>query len=237
MTNPSLPLSDKEIDVLNDFLMSEAISDETMLVDELDGYLTAIVIGPTTVNFGEWFPGVWGPSEDDAPDFESEAEARHIVGLIVRQMNSIISAFTDDPDNIAPIFATSSDPRDPHQYIDGEMWAYGFMQGIALCRKDWQPLFDDVNGLEALRPIYLLDSGEVSEEDALLAKTPEQREELAQQIPESLAFIYRFWLPYRQAAIERMTIRNTTKVGRNDPCPCGSGLKFKKCCGTSTTLH
>jgi len=20
-------------------------------------------------------------------------------------------------------------------------------------------------------------------------------------------------------------------VGRNDPCPCGSGLKFKKCCG------
>ena len=22
------------------------------------------------------------------------------------------------------------------------------------------------------------------------------------------------------------------KVGRNDPCPCGSGLKFKKCCWT-----
>ena len=23
----------------------------------------------------------------------------------------------------------------------------------------------------------------------------------------------------------------TAKVGRNDPCPCGSGKKFKKCCG------
>jgi uncharacterized protein YecA (UPF0149 family) len=22
------------------------------------------------------------------------------------------------------------------------------------------------------------------------------------------------------------------KIGRNDPCPCGSGKKFKKCCGT-----
>ena len=22
-----------------------------------------------------------------------------------------------------------------------------------------------------------------------------------------------------------------TKVGRNDPCPCGSGKKYKKCCG------
>jgi preprotein translocase subunit SecA len=25
--------------------------------------------------------------------------------------------------------------------------------------------------------------------------------------------------------------RNETKVGRNDPCPCGSGKKYKKCCG------
>ena len=27
-------------------------------------------------------------------------------------------------------------------------------------------------------------------------------------------------------------IRIEAKVGRNDPCPCGSGLKYKKCCGS-----
>ncbi len=27
------------------------------------------------------------------------------------------------------------------------------------------------------------------------------------------------------------TVRKEKKVGRNDPCPCGSGLKYKKCCG------
>ena len=27
------------------------------------------------------------------------------------------------------------------------------------------------------------------------------------------------------------TVTNPEKVGRNDPCPCGSGKKFKKCCG------
>lgn len=27
------------------------------------------------------------------------------------------------------------------------------------------------------------------------------------------------------------TVVNTEKVGRNDPCPCGSGKKYKKCCG------
>ena len=30
---------------------------------------------------------------------------------------------------------------------------------------------------------------------------------------------------------ESGTIRKGKKVGRNDPCPCGSGKKYKKCCG------
>jgi SEC-C motif domain protein len=29
----------------------------------------------------------------------------------------------------------------------------------------------------------------------------------------------------------KQVIRETPKTGRNDPCPCGSGLKYKKCCG------
>jgi uncharacterized protein len=45
------------------------MSFETMSIDELDGYLTAIVIGPTTLNFSQWFPGIWGP--DGATDFDS----------------------------------------------------------------------------------------------------------------------------------------------------------------------
>tara|TARA_Y100000294_G_scaffold96491_1_gene89707 strand:- start:1899 stop:2186 length:288 start_codon:yes stop_codon:yes gene_type:complete len=28
------------------------------------------------------------------------------------------------------------------------------------------------------------------------------------------------------------TVRDKEKVGRNDPCPCGSGKKYKKCCGS-----
>ena len=29
----------------------------------------------------------------------------------------------------------------------------------------------------------------------------------------------------------KMTVKKGQKVGRNDPCPCGSGKKYKKCCG------
>ena len=28
--------------------------------------------------------------------------------------------------------------------------------------------------------------------------------------------------------------RRSAKIGRNEPCPCGSGKKFKKCCGAAT---
>jgi preprotein translocase subunit SecA len=30
---------------------------------------------------------------------------------------------------------------------------------------------------------------------------------------------------------QQTVVRNGEKVGRNDPCPCGSGKKYKKCCG------
>ena len=30
---------------------------------------------------------------------------------------------------------------------------------------------------------------------------------------------------------EKKPVRKENKVGRNDPCPCGSGKKYKKCCG------
>jgi len=30
------------------------------------------------------------------------------------------------------------------------------------------------------------------------------------------------------------TVRDTPKIGRNDPCPCGSGKKYKKCCGAAS---
>ena len=36
---------------------------------------------------------------------------------------------------------------------------------------------------------------------------------------------YQKWLPLQ------VTIINENKIGRNDPCPCGSGKKYKKCCG------
>ena len=40
--------------------------------------------------------------------------------------------------------------------------------------------------------------------------------------------LYKF---YRQRHCESSTVTSEEKIGRNDPCPCGSGKKYKKCCG------
>jgi uncharacterized protein len=234
-------LSDDELDELNDFLISDATSDNTMMLDCLDGFLTAIVSGPVMLRPSVWLPRVWGPSINDEPKFETIAIAERITGLIFRHLNSIISSLQQNPDTFEPVFdVTSAYQADPHDCIDGKIWSNGYIAGVELQRENWQPFFDEPSSTVVLRPIYLL-GGDVLPDEATQVETPEQRDVLSKQIPASVAWIYRFWQPYRDAVAERSVAttfqRQHPKIGRNDPCPCGSGKKFKKCCGVSTVLH
>lgn len=236
------PWPDDELAELEAFLHSDAVSDETMLLDHLDGYLTAIIIGPTTLSLNEWYPGIWGSRKEDAPHFENMDQAQRIIQLIMRHYNGIIGSIEQDADKHAPFFSLIATADDSTKLIDAEMWAVGFMDGIALCRVDWQLLFDAPRGQAWLKPIRLLGADHIGETDMAQAETHEQRDELARQIPASIAAIYRYWLPFRQevqALLRARTIARAhpKKVGRNDPCPCGSGEKFKKCCGAASTLH
>ncbi|CAN7721500.1 UPF0149 family protein [Caballeronia sp. LjRoot31] len=234
-------LSDDELDELDRFLMSDLVSDETLMVDGLDGYLTAIAIGPITLMPSQWLPGIWGPERDDAPAFESKEQAQRIMSLIVQHFNGIIETLENDLGSFAPVFSEDKFPDDPHVYPNAEPWALGFMEGLNLCRSAWQPLFDEPDGQVWLRPLHLLGAEDLSEEEDSLVLRPDQREQFAKQIPDSIAMIYRYWLPFRRAVFERelaTTVqRAAPKVGRNDPCPCGSGKKFKKCCGAGSILH
>ena len=234
-------MSDEELEELEKFLMSENRADGTMTLDMVDGYLTAIVVGPRTILPSEWMPRVWGDSEDDAPEFESVEQAQRITELLMRHMNGIIWDMQDDPDAFEPLLFTTKYEDDPREYLDGEFWTYGFLDGVDLCRKDWQPLYDDAVGQRALEPMYLLGEDVVNEGEDKLILSPEQREDITKEIAESVAAIYRFWLPRRKEQHERLVgeavKRTEPKVGRNDVCPCGSGKKFKKCCGAAPTLH
>ncbi len=228
------PLSEAEFNELDRFLASDATSDETMMIDALDGYLTALVIGPINVPTNTWLPGIWGPDKQHAPSFQNVEQAQRISDLIVRHCNGIHWAIDYDPDDIDSIFDTVSYQDKSKEYLDGEMWAYGFLQGIALARTAWQPLFEDTLAMEALMPIYILGTDDATPEQQALSNTPLKREALTQQIPASIGVLWRFWHPDHQSRCEAMATpvkHSEPKVGRNDPCPCGSGKKFKRCCG------
>jgi uncharacterized protein len=231
------PLNDMEFEALNDFLLSDDLSEETLTLDGLDGYLTALVIGPVAVPPSEWLPGVWGPDESHEPVFEQPVHARVVAELILRHMNAIVSNFVEDTDDFEPLFATTDAGEEGQEYIDAEPWVSGFFRGVELRRSQWQPLLDDPRGQAWLRPLMLLGAEGLSEEEQALAATPAQRAELARQIPAGLAAIYRHWLPQRTVVPQSLTAetvrRDAPKVGRNDPCSCGSGKKFKKCCGAA----
>jgi uncharacterized protein len=232
-------LSDEELDELDQFLTSDATADEAMPLSVLDGYLTAIVIGPTTVMPSRWMPGVWDPSGQHAPEFETIDQAQRITSLIFRHMNGIVWRLQHNPDSFDPVIDVVAYENGAHESLDGEAWSFGFMQGVALTRSEWQPVFDDPTAFGALRPIFLLgaETDELANDEESLTRWPAQREWLTKRISSSVAAIYRFWLPQRKADHEQtmgtMPSRHRPKVGRNDVCPCGSGRKFKKCCGSS----
>lgn len=220
------PLTEAELDVLEEFLGSDALSEKAMAVDTLDGYLTAIAIGPATLPLDRWFPYIWGLEDKDVELFASLEQAESIVGLILRHYNSIVEVLERDPDGVSPLFSVLQG-KDGKEYLDGEPWASGFMLAVDLNRDGWHPLIQDPEGVKAFTPIFLLGSDESSKEISEFSDPELSVADLTEAIPDSVAWIHRFWLERR---LVKTVKRDNPKVGRNDPCPCGSGKKYKQCC-------
>jgi len=233
---PAQPaLSEQEMEALDDFLMSDATSSEVMMLDQLDGFFTALASGPSLPEPDEWMPRVWGPSASDAPKFASDAQRETITDLLTRHLNATVWSMNQELESFEPIFDMNVYEGDEHEYLDGENWAHGYMTGIAMQRDSWKKLLEARHAAEVLRPLYLLGSPDITEEEEALIETPAQREALSKTIPASVAAIYKYWAPQRRAAEERIHgksgDRDMKHVSRNAPCPCGSGRKYKKCCG------
>ena len=236
VNNMMVPLSEEELDELEGFLL-DLDTEEGMTLDMLDGFLHALVIGPETVMPSQWLPKVWG-REDGAmlPPVNDLEEANHLLGLVTRHFNGIVWGFEQRPVALSPLWTTR--PYDSGEFEDAEIWAYGFTDGVKLSRAAWQPLFNHPEGPQWYQPIRLLGADDTLPEEDELTRTPEQRAALTAQIETSLVQMHAFWLPLRRAVAERQQAqRMSPKVGRNEPCPCGSGKKFKKCCGAPSELH
>ena len=114
----------------------------------------------------------------------------------------------------------------------------GFMEAVDLSFDEWQPLFDDKPACVLLAPILTLGT-EVGWEELDASADPEAECEAAlEALGPSVEAIAAYWrLRWRTKVVvskEANLRARALRPGRNDPCPCGSGRKFKKCCAAGS---
>jgi uncharacterized protein len=102
---------------------------------ELDGFLTAIVIGPNTLSPLTWLPKVWGGKQ---PKFKETGELNRFVALVMGYYNSIVACFESDPGSFEPTFYESKVGAKAVIVVDE--WCAGFMKGMRLDSPGWKPL-------------------------------------------------------------------------------------------------
>ena len=138
-----------------------------------------------------------------------------------------------DPDDYQPLVYEHEVEGETVPVIDE--WCTGFIRGAELDGAAWAPLFESDDCNDFLMPILLYgtEAGwQQMEEDPRLA---DRHDEFADALADCVLSIQDYWMPERKA---KSTIRHAEPpLGRNDPCPCGSGKKFKKCCGDPTRMH
>ena len=230
MMNASAPLEDWEMDELDRFLLqrtpagSEGEGDEGLLgMSELDGFFTAILSGPETIPPSEWLPAVWGANE---PAWESEEGFENIYQLMIRHYNNLADSLMQPGFDFEPVFNESE--------LDGERllvvndWCLGYMRGVSLTAEAWDQGGDEL--FDLLQPIMLFTDEPGLQVLETLDK--EQIAELQATIPGVALEIQRFWLSRRSFPTLTADDRIEMEIAMDpdDPCPCGSGKPFRKCC-------
>ncbi len=229
----SQPLSDAEFDELDQFLISDATPEECMDISMLDGFLTALVVGPNMLMPSQWLPAIYGETEGDPMAWESAEQAQHILGLILRHMNDIVWRLREAPDEYEPVIYEREQEGKTISIIDE--WCFGFIKGVQVDAKAWAPLFESDDEKAFILPIILYGTEGGWKELESKPELADKHEQFAESLADCVLEIQEYWLTQRKTA---MTLRREEpKIGRNELCPCGSGKKFKKCCGNLAKLH
>ncbi|MGB4466588.1 MAG: UPF0149 family protein [Azovibrio sp.] len=233
MENLNVPLSESELEQLEALLDSDQLAGQAMGLDQLQAFLCAVASGPQVLPPSVWLSEVIGG--EGLPDRET-AEA--LLSLVFRLYNQVLDDLGHQR-GVAPILYPLEEEGGA---LDYGSWADAYLFGANLGDVPWQEAagehWDDL--AEQLEVLFFL-NGSLKEDVLASGETwvsPQEEARWLADAQESLAdvvqSIHDFWMARRN--IPAPVRRAAPKVGRNDPCPCGSGRKFKQCCG-SKTLH
>ena len=230
--NPK-PLTDADLDHLEELLEAEIFQGEAMRLDEIQAMLCAIVSGPLPVTPGVWLAEALGSGLEAGGNADVEAALE-----LLMRLNNDIAASLKAGDTISPVLYPLDENCESYDYA---AWADSYIFGAGLAG-DWYDLAgkhaEDLS--ELLEPLFVLNGmlKEDAEKSGERWFPPAEEARLVADIEENLPVIvqtlYNFWRNKRTGGTVQ---RETARPGRNDPCPCGSGKKFKQCCGSPEKLN
>lgn len=174
------PLDERELESL-DTLLCALDSESAMNVEAMDGFVTALVVGPRLVDRlarADWLPVVWGGAA-----FASGKKRKRAEMLVQRHLQVIDGVLHALPDSWEPIFSIAEAP-DGTEFVDATDWCAGFLQAVALDADAWASAFDG----PALEPLVLLgadDSG-LTEAQRERLHSAEERDALSRAVPEAV---------------------------------------------------
>ena len=231
-------LADDQLDRLETLLDDPTLAD-AMRLDEIQGYLCAALSGPQAIAENDWLADVLG--SEDALASEAGGEAAQLLRAFACALEAELAA--GEPP-VLLLYAKEDDENGPSDYLP---WCQAYLAGVDAAEEDWFEFLgeseegdddgdsEEISYLdERLFPLMVL-TGEA--EAAALEHgeewpAGEEREQIQddceEDLPQAIIDIYRFWVAKRGTGTIR---RDEPKIGRNDPCPCGSNKKFKQCCG------
>lgn len=158
------PLSDIELQAFDE-LLAELPADGAMNIEGVDGYLTALLLGPREIldawPTADWLPLVWGGDGPDGQPFESNRQRKRAALFVLRHLQAVACQLRDHPRQWEPLF--SAVESNGEEWIDAEDWCVGFLQAIDLAPDAWRDWRADAELGPALTTIALLGGDEVDE--------------------------------------------------------------------------
>src|SRR5579859_1982629 len=106
-----------------------ALGEETMLLEELDGFIAGLLVCPDLIKPGEWLPIVWNrDSADQQPAFDNLDHVNRVLSLVMEHYNSVARTLMERPDRYCPLFSVDTRNGD----ILWELWIEGFETAVEL---------------------------------------------------------------------------------------------------------
>ena len=237
------PLSDREIEQLDAALAAVAEPYEPLDVVMLDGFLVGVLLQPEPVAAAQWLPYVFD-SEGRAEAAPADAAARQrLTDLILRQ-HAYLAACISAREAFDPIVFPVEDAQG--RLAEGKAgiealapWAAGFMSAIDTFPQLLDTYGEDGALAESLVGVLRhlpIDPDEPAAEARSFAADRRRidRDMPLADLDDAIEHLIECVLDAADISRPRRPLeRAAPKVGRNDPCPCGSGRKYKQCHGAA----